>query len=470
MIHSFAQEIPLVYEVENTGADHPKPPLPTMKELPVVEPLTDPFEWSDGSGRSTNFDDWYLRRAEIGNEIEHYEIGPKPVRPDTMTAGYANNTLTVNITVNGNTLTSAVTLPSGDGPFPAVIGMGGPTGSLPADIFTSRDIATIPFNFGQVMAWQQTRGSEPINALYPDLIDMGAYSAWSWGVSRLIDGLELVASDLPIDLKHLAVTGCSFAGKMALFAGAYDERIAITIAQESGGGGAAAWRVSETLKGVETLSATSSVWFMTDMKKFSGKNVVKLPHDHHELMAMVAPRALFVIGNPDMIWLADTSGYVSCRAAKRVWETFDISDRFGFSIVGNHGHCALPASERPEVEAFVDKFLLGDTTANTNITTNPWPNIDYSYWNEWWGSGKPEFPARDRGESEEFWFEAECATVGGSWDIEADSLASNGEFVIIKDSQRNSRPPADMDSHISFTFTVTTETISGRIHANIPAS
>ena len=76
---------------------------------------------------------------------------------------------------------------------------------------------------------------------------IGSYAAWPWGVSRLIDGLELVADELPIDLEHLAITGCSFAGKMALFSGAFDERIALTIAQESGGGGAAAWRVSETL-------------------------------------------------------------------------------------------------------------------------------------------------------------------------------------------------------------------------------
>jgi hypothetical protein len=468
---SSAQEIPLVYDVENRCADCPKPPLPSINDLPIVRPLTDPFEWSDGSGRSTNFEDWYRRRAEIGAELEYYEIGPKPVRPDTITASYINDTLTVNITVKGNTLTmiSKVTLPSGEGPFPAVIGMGGPTGSLPADIFTTRGIATIPFNFDQVMGWSQVRGQEPINRLYPDLAYMGAYSAWSWGVSRLIDGLELVSSDLPIDLKHLAVTGCSFAGKMALFAGAFDERIALTIAQESGGGGAAAWRVSETLKGVETLGATSSVWFMIDMKKFAGKNVVKLPHDHHELMAMVAPRALLVLGNPDYIWLADTSGYVSCRAAQRVWETFGVSDRFGFSFVGGHMHCMLPESERPEVEAFVEKFLLGDTSVNTNITTNPWPDIDTSYWTEWWGTGKPEFPIRDRGNSEEYWFEAECANVGASWYAEPDTAASNGGYVIIKEGLRSvTKQPTDTTTFVSFPFTVTTDTtfyIFGRVNS-----
>jgi len=263
---------------------------------------------------------------------------------------------------------------------------------LPAEIFASRGIAQIPFNFTQVMAHNQKRGNEPINKLYPELVSMGAYSAWSWGVSRLIDGLELVSKELPIDLKHLAITGCSFAGKMALFAAAFDERIALTIAQESGGGGAAAWRVSQSLPvKVETLGATSHVWFMESMFQFADKNVSRLPFDHHELMAMIAPRALLVLGNPDFVWLADESGYVSCRAAHEVWKTFGIPDRFGFSIVAGHGHCQLPKSQYPEVEAFVEKFLLGNTSANTNVTISPYPQVDYSRWFGWWGTGKPVF-------------------------------------------------------------------------------
>ena len=71
-------------------------------------------------------------------------------------------------------------------------------------------------------------------------------------MSRLIDGMEIAShqavNPLPIDMKHLAVTGCSFAGKMALFAGAFDERIALTIAQENGGGGAPSWRVSHDIE------------------------------------------------------------------------------------------------------------------------------------------------------------------------------------------------------------------------------
>ncbi|MGD9212006.1 MAG: hypothetical protein PVI90_14585, partial [Desulfobacteraceae bacterium] len=102
---SFSQEVPLVYEVENTGADCSAPPLPTINQLPTVNDLPDPFSWSDGNGRSTSFDDWSCRRAEIKAEIENYEIGPKPDRPSNITANYSGNRLTVNITENGKTLT-----------------------------------------------------------------------------------------------------------------------------------------------------------------------------------------------------------------------------------------------------------------------------------------------------------------------------------------------------------------------------
>lgn len=377
-----AQEMPLVYEVENTCADCPRPYLPSFNELPSVQALPDPFRWSDGRGRIASFSDWAYRRAEIAAEIQHYEIGQKPGRPDSITASYANGTLTVNVTVKGNTLTltSPVTLPEGEGPFPAIIGMAFGTG-LPASMLTSRGIAQISFNFTQVMAHTQTRGSEPINKLYPELTYMGAYSAWPWGVSRLIDGLELVQDDLPIDLAHLGVSGCSFAGKMAIFSGALDERIALTIGIESGGGGYTTWRVSETLGNVETLGRTSHAWFIEDMFQFSNA-VPKLPTDHHELMALVAPRALLVTGNPDYEWLADESGHVGSKAVQEVYNALGVPDRFGYSIVRGHPHCQVPGSQIPEIGAFLDKFLLGIDSVNTNVATSPY-RTNLTPWITW---------------------------------------------------------------------------------------
>ena len=401
-------DIPKVYDKENTSEGFAVPEMLSLDQLPAIETLPDPLTFADGK-KVRNFSQWEKRRAEIIAQLQHYEIGVKPQTPRECVSAelrhgepqipefadspfpmpkmpVAKDTMIVSVTVDGNTMQirCPIIYPEGDGPFPAIIGIGywAGAGSLPTQIFTDRNIAMIGFPFSEVMAHQQTRGAEPINALYPELQEMGAYAAWPWGVSRVIDGLELLGDKTKIDLKHLAISGCSFAGKMALFAGALDERIALTIAQEPGGGGAAAWRVSETLGEVETLGRTDYHWFKESMRQFSD-DVDKLPIDHHELCALVAPRALLVFGNPDYPWLADESGYVSCYAARKVWEKFGIEDRMGWSIMDGHGHCQLPESQWPELEAFVDKFLL-EKEADTDVRIAPmFENVDPEKWINW---------------------------------------------------------------------------------------
>ncbi len=387
-VDSFAQQrMPLVYEVENTGANVPKPALPAISNLPNITHLPDPFQWADTSrGRITQRSDWRYRRAEISAQLQHYQLGNKPSPPnsDSLQAVLSNDTLIVTVQVGANSLTlrAVINLPdSGTGPFPAVIGMGGGTGSLPSDIFTSRQIATIAYNFSELAPWGSSRGQGGFYTLFPDA-KVGNYTAWSWGISRIIDGLAKVPQ-ANIDLRHLAVTGCSFAGKMALYAGALDERIALTIAQEPGGGGDATWRFSETIgSSVEILrNAQGNAWYYQDVSQFNYE-VTKLPIDQHEVMAMIAPRALLVLGNPDYVWLADESGYVGCVAASEVWRSLGASDRFGFSKVGGHSHCALPNVQRPEVTGFVQKFLLRDSAANTNVWITPW-STDVTPWMKW---------------------------------------------------------------------------------------
>lgn len=381
-----AQQLPLVFRKENTASKYPSIPMEAFSSLPSIATLPDPFLWADGRGRSTNYKDWERHRSEIIQRLYHYEIGAKPqVKKSQIKAKLDKDTLYVTVTIGREqlTLTAHITYPEGPGPFPAIIGIGFGTGSLPREIFDKRKIAQIAFNFTQVMSHTQRRGQEPINRLYPDQTAMGAYCAWPWGVSRIIDGLEIVGKKSRIDLSHLAISGCSFAGKMALFAGALDERIALTIAQEPGGGGVNSWRVSETLGHVEKLSNTNYAWFLESLKDFS-VDASRLPIDHHEVAALIAPRALLVLGNTDYEWLADESGYVSCRAARRVWENFGIADRMGFSIVGGHPHCQLPQSQYPDVEAFVDKFLLGISATHTQVTHAPmFDNVNWKKWIEW---------------------------------------------------------------------------------------
>ena len=219
------------------------------------------------------------------------------------------------------------------------------------------------------------------NELYPDPT-VGFFTAWSWGVSRVIDALE-VLPELMIDLDRVAITGCSFAGKISLFSAAFDERIALTIAQEPGGGGAAPWRVSETLDGErEILSrAQGAPWYSSDLNQFNS-SVNKLPFDHHQLVSLIAPRPLLVLGNPDFEWLAEESTHVGCEAAKTVWEAMGVAERLGYSIVGGHQHCQLPENQYPEVISFIEQYLLLESTAEDEIMISPY-DPDLTKWIHW---------------------------------------------------------------------------------------
>jgi hypothetical protein len=312
----------------------------------------------------------------------------------------------------------------GNGPYPALIAMtffaaaSGPNyGSLPASVFSGLPIATVDFVHNQTALYSFTTPSDhtkdPFYQLYPELCagicssgtsNSGEYAAWSWGVSRLIDGIILAShqaiNPLPIDTSHLAVTGCSYAGKMALFAGAFDERIALTIAQENGGGGAPSWRVSRQIEpqgSVENINSTSYDWFGGQMKQFASENVYKLPTDHNELMAMVAPRALLETGNTDFYWLSNRSNYVSARATQKIYNAFGIGDRFGFYIDGGHPHCGTLPAEAPAISVFVNKFMLGQTSVNSDVEVLPtaYSGLDYGRWTWWWGGDPntdPPFP------------------------------------------------------------------------------
>ncbi len=360
-------QVPLVFGVENTGFHLEKPVMPAPDQLPVIRELPDALE-----GVST-FADWVKRRNNIGHMIQHYGIGEKPiVTPEQVKARMEGDTaLVVDVTVNGQTLTlrSVIRYPK-TGTAPFALMMGTDMISLPRQLFDNRPIATMTFRSAQVNDYKQwgkhhDRGEHAFDRLYPYLVKNGAYSEWAWGVSRLIDGLQQLGPEVTkIDTRRIGITGCSYAGKMALYAGAFDERIALVIAQEPGGGGAAAWRKSHELtlagKNLEDIDKTDYHWFLESQKEdFRGDSVYRLPYDQHELCAMVCPRALLLLGNPEFEWLADASMEPSAQAAHRVWQFFGIPDRMAWDIVGGHGHCQLPESQFPIVESFLDRFLLG---------------------------------------------------------------------------------------------------------------
>ena len=367
-------DLPLVYDVENTGSKFAAPAMPAANQLPVIRELPDALEGVK------KFKGWAKRRSDIGQMIQHYGIGTKPaVKSEQVKARMEGDTLIVDVTVGQEMLTlkSVIRYPKvGEAPYALMIGTD--MIAIPRQLFEDRPIATTTFTSAQVNDYKQfgkhhDRGEHHFDRLYPQLKDNGAYSEWAWGMSRLIDGLQQLGPEVTkIDTKRIGVTGCSYAGKMALYCGAFDERIALTIAQEPGGGGAAAWRKSHesTLAGknLEDLDKTDYHWFLESQKEnFHGDSVYRLPYDQHELCAMVCPRALLLLGNPDFEWLADGSMLPAAEAAKKVCERFGIADRMGWSIVGKHGHCQLPQTQWPEVQAFIDRFLLGRSADTSNV-------------------------------------------------------------------------------------------------------
>lgn len=376
---------------ENSGSGCYVPELPSYASLPTNAALPNPFKFINGTTIATKYD-WACRRAEVNKQAQVYELGEKPDRATANVNASATNTnIAVTVQDAGKTISfnASIQLPTtGTAPYPAMITMGG--SSLNNTALLNRGVAIINFPNNDIA--EQTdgssRGKGKFYTLYGTGHGAGAMSAWAWGVSRLIDALEKTPA-AKIDASHLGMTGCSRNGKGALIAGATDERIMLTIPQESGSGGSALWRVSDAQRSagqnVQTLSEITgeNVWFRSSFSQFNN-TANKLPFDHHQILGMVAPRALLVIENTSMEWLGNVSTYTGAIAAREIWLALGIGDRMGVSQVGNHNHCAFPASQQPEVDAFVDKFLKGTGNGNTNVVkTDGSFNVDRARWINW---------------------------------------------------------------------------------------
>ena len=366
------------------------PPMPSYQSLPNISFLPDPFTFMNGT-RMTTKAEWTCRRTEIATQAQEFEYGYKPNPASSATTGSrSGNTLTVNVTDNGKTTSfnASITYPStGTAPYPAMIAVGG--SSLNNSVLSSLGVAVINLPNDQI-AQQNGQASRGVGKFY-DMYGSGhsasALMAWAWGASRLIDALEKTPA-ANIDTTRLGVTGCSRNGKGALAVGAFDERIKLTIPQESGSGGSGTWRVSDWMlsqgQSTQTLSEIvgENVWFRTNFSQFSS-TVPKLPFDHHSIEGLVAPRAMLIIEN-NILWLGPQSSWSGANAARMIWQGLGVTDKMGYSLTTEHGHCSFPASQQPEVTAYIQKFLVGGGTANTNIMRNdPGVQFNQAMWVNW---------------------------------------------------------------------------------------
>jgi hypothetical protein len=353
--------------------------------------LPSPFQYLNSTGGAVNSISWDCRRAQISSLLQMYELGFIPTSLSSMNASLSSNTLTIGAALGDASIsfTASISYPAdadGTQQYPAIIALGGPSIPIPSGI------AVISFNNNDIAQQnnQSSRGVGKFYDLYGSNATAGAMAAWTWAVSRIIDGLEKLPNNGSIDVTKLGVTGCSRNGKGALVAGAFEHRIALTIPQESGSGGDACWRLSNAEQADGYVVQTSpeivqeNVWFGPVFNGYAN-GVNALPFDHHILAAMVAPRALLAIENTFYDWLSPRSSYGCMKAAHTVWEAMGVPDHMGFTQDGNHSHCSFPADQQGDLDAFIGKFLLGQET-NTAIMKAPdnetsWFNE--TYWMPW---------------------------------------------------------------------------------------
>lgn len=362
----------LLCTLASAGGDNKKGPKP-IKDLPEIKELPNPFLFADGSPVKTATD-WDRRRLEIKSLFEDYMYGHMPPKPQKMIVKKGervkdeeNNVILQDLEVQMEhegkkfSFTVKVALPLNAKEKVPVLVQSGPFffgGKKPAGTpgkrfkqYADRGYAVAEFSWNTVAADNARKGG--IYTLFGDQIDTGTLMGWAWGISRVIDALAEAVPE--VDITRVFVTGHSRNGKATLVAGAFDERIALTVPSHSGTGGLPPYRYVEKFaerhgKTETLLNVTKAYprWFCPKFSDFVG-NVDRLPVDQHMLAALVAPRALMNTEGLKDIWINPEGAQLSNLAAKKVYAFLKAEDKISFRY-RDVGH--IPSTE--DVLAYAD--------------------------------------------------------------------------------------------------------------------
>ena len=282
-------------------------------------------------------DDWRIRRRELIDLLSREEYGYTPEAPERVTgairpapdqemnrafAGKAvQQTIDLSFDTPGGVFSFPVILcvPRSAAKAPVFVYIAFrrdfPDRYLPVEEILDHGFAIAAFCYEDVTA--DSACMNRLAALYPrdEKNGWGKIGMWAFAASRVLDYLE-TRDD--IDLTRACVSGHSRLGKTALWCGAQDERFSMVISNDSGCCGAALSRgkIGET---VARINAVFPYWFCGNHLKWSGREG-EMPFDQHMLLALTAPRRLYVCSAEEDSWADPESEFLSCLAASEAWQ------------------------------------------------------------------------------------------------------------------------------------------------------
>ncbi|MDA3926066.1 MAG: acetylxylan esterase [Kiritimatiellae bacterium] len=217
--------------------------------------------------------------------------------------------------------------------------------SWPVKTLTERGYALVTACYGEIDPDYDDGYTNGVHVLFPPKTRPipGNYTtslaAWAWA---LIRGMDMIEKEKAINSKQVTVIGCSRLAKAALLAGAKDERFAVVIPNQTGGGGTPPAK-RDFGENVSFQNKTFPHWFCGNYRKYSD-NEEALTFDQHMLLAACAPRRLYVSSFPKG-WFDPYGEFLSMKAAEPVWQ-----------FLGLPG---LPAEKWPEENVPVSSTHLG---------------------------------------------------------------------------------------------------------------